>query len=68
MTPRELWLSSLEDEWFTRYHSQTLKNTVNFSEWWVDFYGKPDDYGEVNEYWIRCGFALMGWTAAKEVK
>jgi hypothetical protein len=48
------------DEWFSKYHANNI--TDAFKEWWVVFYGYPQDYSEDHdEYWIRCGFAWLGW-------
>ena len=57
-----------KDHWFLKYHYENL--TPAFTEWWVGYYGTPEQYdthpGELDDYWIRCGFALIGWLAREE--
>jgi len=52
-------------EWYEIHHLK--KETPEFTGWFIDFYGSPEDYlditGERDEYWVRRGFALMGWLA-----
>ncbi len=44
------------------------KETADFISWFIQEYGLPVDYdscqSEQDEYWLRRGFALMGWLAA----
>lgn len=55
-------------EWYDEHHKN--KETPKLLSWFINFYGKSDDYEDIeseqDEYWIRRGFALMGWIAAKE--
>jgi hypothetical protein len=59
-------LVSTDYEWYLeRWKS---RETPQFTDWWISYYGEPDiydmtDIGEVNEYWVRRAFALMGWLA-----
>jgi hypothetical protein len=62
------------DDWFDAHYSHLL--TPEFEQWWVGFYGTPEDYvasmrdfqegdpGQ-HEYFIRAAFALNGWRAAR---
>jgi len=56
-----------QDDWFAKHHAASL--TDAFKEWWLKVYGSPYDYDlgedEQHVYWTRCGFALMGWNAAR---
>lgn len=47
------------DPWFTKHYHDELSDA--FKKWWVDEYGKPTDYNDESEYWVRCAFALSGW-------
>ncbi len=53
------------DSWFAAHHADDL--TEAFKVWWVGYYGTPEQYEEEHderdEYWVRCGFAWMGWKA-----
>jgi len=52
----------INDKWFNKFHTENLSQ--EFIDWWVEFYGVPDDYhGDSHEYYIRMAFALMGWIA-----
>ena len=57
------------DPWFSRTVADKL--TDEFKVWWVDLYSTPFEYpdnpGEQHEYWVRCGFAFMGWQGARGV-
>lgn len=63
----------MSKEWFDRngYSDPRLLNPC-FEEWWFKEYGPPENFGsessEQDAYWIKKGFALLGWTAAKENK
>jgi len=52
-----------EDSWFGRHWAD--KATDEFKAWWWGWYGHPDQNQQCDrdEYWTRCGFALMGWLA-----
>jgi hypothetical protein len=54
------------DDWFSKYFSSMLSDS--FKKWWISFYGIPSDYvdsyDEQYEYWVRCAFALKGWTSS----
>lgn len=56
----------MSKEWFDKHWASA--ETLEFVEWWLGDYGSPDDYSpddaEQNEYWVRRGFALMGWLAS----
>lgn len=69
MTPKDDTLVNWRaDAWFTRYHADKLSD--EFKEFWISFYDTPSDYSEdideQHEYWIRCAFAHMGWSAAND--
>ena len=46
--------------------------SIEFFDWFENFYGTGSEYindkNELEEYWIRRAFALMGWNAAKKEK
>ena len=50
------------DEWFAKHHSENLND--DFKTWWLIHYGEPPA-DDLDEYWCRCAFALMGWNAAR---
>jgi hypothetical protein len=54
-----------KDEWFDRHYSSDI--TKEFSEWWMEEYGLPESYEDVDlelhEYFIRMAFAFRGWQA-----
>lgn len=54
--------------WFDKFFGDKI--TPEFKKFFEDFYGTPDQYlsteDEQNEYWLRCGFAWIGWSAALE--
>jgi hypothetical protein len=55
----------VEDAWFEREHAPWI--TQDFKDWWEKFYGHPDQcltQEDRDEYWVRCGFAWMGWQAS----
>lgn len=58
----------MSKEWFDKHHSS--KSDEVFEGWWKATYGPPESYGseqdEQDDYWIRKGFALMGWIARGE--
>jgi len=53
------------DSWFASHLADKL--TEDFKAWWVEFYGRPEQYegapDEQDEYWVRCAFAWHGWNA-----
>ena len=53
----------MSEWWYNKYWRD--KETPEFVEWVETEYGKPKDYQntirEQDEYWVRRGFALMGW-------
>lgn len=53
----------MSKDWFDKYHKDKI--TVEFEQWWLEYYGPPGDYlsneNEQGEYWLRKGFALIGW-------
>lgn len=56
------------DEFFRAFlQRRKIVLTPEFQEWWINYYGKPDDYledeNEQHEYWVRCSFALAAWDA-----
>ena len=56
-------------EWYDKFH---LKNeTPAFVAWWDRFYEvQPKAHWnpeETEEYWLRRGFALMGWRGREAV-
>jgi hypothetical protein len=57
------------DTWYEKYHRK--KETPDFLKWFIPFYGNSTDYepysDEQCEYWVRRGFALMGFLAAKSI-
>lgn len=57
--------------WYNKYWKKY--ELVKFNSWYIEFYGTPTAYSseqsEQDEYWLRKGFALMGWLAAlKDIK
>ena len=55
----------MSKEWYDKVLPQTTTSD-EFESWWLSFYGKPDDYGDEDEYWIRKAFAWYGWFARGE--
>lgn len=57
-----------EDPWFVKHHYSQL--TKAFKDWWLSYYGPSIQFGEDenerHEYWVRCAFALAGWSAARK--
>ena len=55
----------MSKEWYNKHHLS--KETPEFVEWFLSYYGPPElygiDQGEQDEYWVRRGFAMAGWTA-----
>ena len=53
-----------DKEWFELHYPEP---EPEFEAWWLAEYGPPESYlqekDEQNEYWVRKGFALMGWRA-----
>ena len=58
----------MSENWYDTHWRQ--QETPEFVSWWIGEYGNPEDYDEVeyeqDEYWVRKGFALMGWHGAME--
>jgi len=59
----------MSKDWYYKHWKD--KETPEFIEWFVMYYGTVDDYDtsimdEVDEDWVRRGFALMGWLGAIE--
>ena len=42
------------------------RETADFRHWFLNEYGYADDYECQDEYWVRRGFALMGWIGRME--
>lgn len=64
-------MSDLESIWYQKYWKE--KETPEFNTWWLSDYGPPsqfdtDDEEEMDEYFLRKGFSLMGWIAREEAK
>ena len=57
---------TVPSKWYQEHWSS--KETAGFVAWFEKDYGLVSDFfdEDVEEYWIRRGFALMGWLAAKE--
>lgn len=55
-----------ENSWFVEYHVDNL--TSDFTQWWLNDYGVPDDYEDLDldEYWVRCAFALKGFIFGRQ--
>lgn len=55
----------MSDYRYEKYHRK--KETPEFVEWWVGYYGNPEDYQDTAderlEYWVRRAFALAGFLA-----
>lgn len=70
MTDVDVFMAeALEDPWFSKFH--IAKVTPDFLDWWLGYYGTPGEYENedvgVDEYFIRCAFALAGWLKGKDV-
>jgi len=56
----------------TLYNKYWLSSeTKKFISWFEDYYGSPNDYQlkdeyEIESYWVRRSFALMGWIAREK--
>lgn len=54
------------DEWYNRFH--LANETEEYNAWFAKDYGKPADFNQdedsSHEFYVRKGFALMGWNAA----
>jgi len=48
-----------EDRWFASHHYKNLND--DFKQWWLGYYGLPEEYDDTHEYWTRCAFSLVGW-------
>jgi len=44
---------------------EPFEGTIFFEEWWSEFYGKVEDYGD-EEFWIHKWFANEAWKARGE--
>jgi hypothetical protein len=57
------------DDWYNKHWKG--KETEAFLKWWSATYGSAEDYGndlgEQEDYYLRKGFALMGWLAAQNL-
>jgi len=58
----------MSKEWYNKFHKKD--ETEAFVAWWTKYYEESLDtlsvsYGisDSNEYWLRRGFALLGWNA-----
>lgn len=50
----------MSKKWFEEHY----RCSEIFETWWLTFYGSQDQYTDQDEYWIRKGFAWVGWEAA----
>ena len=57
----------MSKEWYDKHHKE--KETEEFNDFWMRFYDSCtyDDPDEEDEYWIRKGFALIGWSAHNDM-
>ena len=53
-----------EDSWFSKYWASRAPD--EFKAWWLEEQGHPDGFLDRNDYWMTCGFALMGWLAGRK--
>jgi hypothetical protein len=65
----------MSEEWYRKYHANTggCGEITSFEKWWLDVYGPPEgfdfqDLEDENDYWIRKGFARIGWAASRNIK
>lgn len=53
------------DSWFAHFHAEQVSE--EFKDFWIGYYGDPSQYqdseDELHEYWVRCAFAWIGWSA-----
>ena len=43
------------------------KETKEFNNWWAKTYGNQEEFEDIEEFYRRKGFALMGWTAREKL-
>ena len=53
-----------EDSWFSPHWAD--RATDEFKAWWLRWQGRPDEFQDRDDYWMACGFALMGWLAGRK--
>ncbi|MCK9577296.1 MAG: hypothetical protein M0R51_15430 [Clostridia bacterium] len=55
--------------WYDKYHKE--KESPEFLSWFINCYGADTNFEDVeseqDEYWVRRGFALMGWNASLHI-
>lgn len=61
-------MTEFTDYWYDEHWKK--QETPEFLKWWYESYGVITDFdtdneSEVEEYFLRQGFALMGWLARK---
>jgi len=58
----------MSKEWYDKNYKDS--EPTEFIKWFTGEYGNPLDYEddkyEQDEYWIRRGFALMGWVGFRK--
>jgi hypothetical protein len=63
MTSEQLKSWLLEDDWFSKHHSEIGDE---FLKWWLSENDVPEKYEDKETYRMNCAFAWMGWKNSKQ--